>query len=169
MHRRSCLEATSSVHYTTSCKHSLVLLRMGEIIARNMLSWLKLLINCYCCILLVVYTTVSEMRFHTNVKHQIYVCVYEFRNCTVRQTGGCEQSTDTDGVCVWSQRKQSYGASDDGAVCARQRQWSSLESEASKWNDSTQSYSCGDQLSVTSLPHIVQSCRNSWREQKHFR
>jgi len=30
--------AVSSVHYTTSCKHSLVLLRMGEIIARNMLS-----------------------------------------------------------------------------------------------------------------------------------
>jgi len=28
-----------------SCKHSLVLLRMGEIIARNMLSWLKLLIK----------------------------------------------------------------------------------------------------------------------------
>ena len=27
---------------TTSCKHSLVLLRMGEIIVRNMLSWLKL-------------------------------------------------------------------------------------------------------------------------------
>jgi len=31
--------------YNTSCKHSLVLLRMGEIIARNMLSWLKLLIK----------------------------------------------------------------------------------------------------------------------------
>jgi hypothetical protein len=31
-------QATSSVHYTTSCKHSLVLLSMGEIIARNMLS-----------------------------------------------------------------------------------------------------------------------------------
>jgi len=30
--------------YTTSCKRSLVLLRMGEIIARNMLSGLKLLI-----------------------------------------------------------------------------------------------------------------------------
>ena len=30
--------AASSVHYTTSCKHSLVLLRMAEIIARNMLS-----------------------------------------------------------------------------------------------------------------------------------
>jgi len=29
---------TSSVHYTTSCKHSLVFLRMGEIIAQNMLS-----------------------------------------------------------------------------------------------------------------------------------
>ena len=27
-----------TVLYTTSCKHSLVLLRMGEIIARNMLS-----------------------------------------------------------------------------------------------------------------------------------
>jgi len=29
------------VHYTTSCKQSLVLLRMGEIIARNRLSWLN--------------------------------------------------------------------------------------------------------------------------------
>ena len=34
--------AASLVYYTTSCKHSLVLLRMGEIIARNMLNWLKL-------------------------------------------------------------------------------------------------------------------------------
>jgi len=32
------LPAASWVHYTASCKHSLVLLRMGEIIARNMLS-----------------------------------------------------------------------------------------------------------------------------------
>jgi len=31
-------QAASSMHYTTSCKHSLVFLRMGEIIARNMLS-----------------------------------------------------------------------------------------------------------------------------------
>jgi hypothetical protein len=30
--------AASSVHYITSCKHSLLLLKMGEIIARNMLS-----------------------------------------------------------------------------------------------------------------------------------
>jgi len=37
---RCCLQAASSVLYTTSCKHTLVLLRMGEIIARNMLSWL---------------------------------------------------------------------------------------------------------------------------------
>ena len=51
-------QAASSVLYTTSCKYSLVLLRMGEIIARNMLSWLKLLIKLlllhlvgclYCC------------------------------------------------------------------------------------------------------------------------
>jgi len=38
-------QVASSVLYTTSCKHSLVLLRMGEIIARNMLSLLKLLIK----------------------------------------------------------------------------------------------------------------------------
>jgi len=38
-------QTASPVFYTTSCKHSLVLLRMGEIIARNMLSWLKLLIK----------------------------------------------------------------------------------------------------------------------------
>ena len=31
-------QATSSVHYTTSCKQSLVLPRMGEIITRNMMS-----------------------------------------------------------------------------------------------------------------------------------
>jgi len=32
------LKATSRLHCTTSCKHSLVLLRMDEIIARNVLS-----------------------------------------------------------------------------------------------------------------------------------
>jgi len=42
-HRRCCLQAASSVHYTTSCKLSLVLLRMCEIIARNMLSWLQII------------------------------------------------------------------------------------------------------------------------------
>ena len=35
MHGRCCRPAASSVLYTTSCKHSQVLLRMGEIIARN--------------------------------------------------------------------------------------------------------------------------------------
>jgi len=38
MHRRCCRPAASSAHYTTSCKHSLALLRMDEIIVRNMLS-----------------------------------------------------------------------------------------------------------------------------------
>jgi len=33
------------VHYTTSWKHNVMLLRMGEIIARNMLSWLKIIIK----------------------------------------------------------------------------------------------------------------------------
>jgi len=44
-HWSCCLLAASPVHYTASCKHSLMLLRMGEIIARNMMSWLKLLIK----------------------------------------------------------------------------------------------------------------------------
>jgi len=56
------------VHYTTSCKHSLVLLRMGKITARNMLSWLELLISRYCCIYLVVYIIVSMMHGQTNTK-----------------------------------------------------------------------------------------------------
>ena len=55
MHPRCCWPATSWVHYTTSCKHSLVILRMSEIIAWNMLSSLELLINRYYWINLVVY------------------------------------------------------------------------------------------------------------------
>jgi len=34
----NCVFKAGSVHYTTNCKHSLVFLRMGEIIGRNMLS-----------------------------------------------------------------------------------------------------------------------------------
>jgi len=48
-HPRGYQLATSWVRYTTGCKHSPVLLRMGEIITWNMLSWLELLINRYCC------------------------------------------------------------------------------------------------------------------------
>jgi len=44
-HWRCCLQTASSVLYATTCKHSLLLLRMGEIIAANMLSCLKLLIK----------------------------------------------------------------------------------------------------------------------------
>ena len=40
--------------------HSLVLLKMGEIITRNMLTWLELLISRYCCIWLVVYVICIE-------------------------------------------------------------------------------------------------------------
>ena len=63
-HGRCCRPAASSVHYTTSCKHSLVLPRMDEIIARNRLCCLKLLINRYCCIYLVIYIIVSGMHGH---------------------------------------------------------------------------------------------------------
>ena len=44
----------------SSCKHSLVLLKMGEIIARNMLSWLELLINRYCCIKFVYIACIND-------------------------------------------------------------------------------------------------------------
>ena len=38
-----CRPAASSVHYTTSCKHSLALPRMGEIIARNRLKLIEII------------------------------------------------------------------------------------------------------------------------------
>jgi len=66
------------VHYTTSCKHSLGLLRMGETIARNMLSWLELLIKRYCCIQLVVYIIVLEMHGHAKIKSSMYLTWNKF-------------------------------------------------------------------------------------------
>jgi hypothetical protein len=53
--------------------HSLVFLKMGKIIARNMLSWLELLINRYCCIQLVVY--IIYFNNARSSKHQINAVV----------------------------------------------------------------------------------------------
>jgi len=59
LYKACCLLAGWTVPYTTRCKHSLVFLRMGEIIPRNVLRWLKLLIkllllhlvgSLHCCI-----------------------------------------------------------------------------------------------------------------------
>jgi len=62
-------QAASSVHCTTSCKHSLALLMVGEIIVRNMLSWLKLLIKLLLLHLVgCLYYCISDARSH---KHQI--------------------------------------------------------------------------------------------------
>jgi len=55
------------------CKQSLVLLRMGEIIARNMLSWLKLLINCYCWIWLVVLYHIRHNIFQVSFCFTCYI------------------------------------------------------------------------------------------------
>jgi len=41
--RRACITPQAVTH-------SIALLRMDKIISRNMFSWLKLLINRYCCI-----------------------------------------------------------------------------------------------------------------------
>jgi len=69
MHRRCCQQATSSVHYTTSCKYSLVLLKMGEIFARNMLSWLKLVIKLLLYLVSCLHYCINDARSH---KHQIF-------------------------------------------------------------------------------------------------
>jgi len=71
-----CRPAAKSLHYTISCKHSLVFLRMGEIIARNMLSWLKSLINCYCCIWFVVHIIIS---IPSCSKHRIHAKTQSFQ------------------------------------------------------------------------------------------
>jgi len=60
--------------YTTSCKRSLVLLRMGEIIAWNMLSWLKLLITLSLLYLVGCLCYYSGAWSH---KHQIEGRVYD--------------------------------------------------------------------------------------------
>jgi len=52
---------------------------MGEIIVRNMLSWLELLINRYCCIWLVVYIIISMMHGHTKIKFLIVYSILGFK------------------------------------------------------------------------------------------
>ena len=82
-HRRCYLQAASWVHYTTSCKHSLVLLRMGEIIARNMLSWLKLPIKLLLLQLVgCLYYCISDARSH---KHQTLLDACLCLPCTLIQ------------------------------------------------------------------------------------
>jgi len=53
MHPRCCRLPTGNIAgalYHKLVTHSLVLLKMGKITARNMLSWSELLISRYCCI-----------------------------------------------------------------------------------------------------------------------
>jgi len=67
-------QAASSVLYTTNCKNSLVILRMGEIIARNMLSWLKLLIKLLLLHLVgCLYYCIYDARLH---KHQTFSMIF---------------------------------------------------------------------------------------------
>ena len=65
------LPAASPVHYTTSCKHSLMLLRMGEIIARNNVELIEI-INKLLLLHLVgcLYYCISDARWH---KYQMYM------------------------------------------------------------------------------------------------
>ena len=57
------------MHYTASCKHSLVLLKMGEIIARNMLSWLELLLTVIIASSWLSILFVSVMYGQTNIRY----------------------------------------------------------------------------------------------------
>jgi len=71
--------------YTTSCKHSLVLLRMGEIIARSMLSWLKLLIKLLLLHLVgCLYYCISDARSH---EHQNHGCFFGNLSCRRKAEG----------------------------------------------------------------------------------
>jgi len=55
--------------------HSLVLLKMGKIIARNMLRWLELLINRYCWISLVVYYLYQWCTVKEISNNEIYLLI----------------------------------------------------------------------------------------------
>jgi len=78
MHRRCCLQAASLVHYTTNCKHSLVLLRMGEIIRlkhveliviinKNLL--LLHLVGCLCYFITMIYILYYVDRMFRSIDH----------------------------------------------------------------------------------------------------
>jgi len=78
-------QASSPVLYTPSCKHSLVLLRMGEIIAPNMFSRLKLLIKLLLLHLVsYLYYCINDARLH---KHQKWLQMQKadilFQSCNV--------------------------------------------------------------------------------------
>ena len=63
--------------------HSLVLLKMGKIISRNMLNWLELLISRYCCIYLVVYIIYIALFFLRPAKQsQFKYCSLWYRPAT---------------------------------------------------------------------------------------
>ena len=69
---------------TASCKHILVLLRMGEIFARIMLSWLKLLIKLSLLHLVGCLCYLSMMHGHTNIKSvtdSLHLCHSNFPFC----------------------------------------------------------------------------------------
>ena len=64
-----------------SSASSLVLLKIGEIIARNMLSWLELLINRYFCIYLVVCVTyINDARSN---KYQMKIITCNVTLCSI--------------------------------------------------------------------------------------
>ena len=67
MHPRCCRPVAGRQHYgciiPQAVIHSLLFLMTGKIIARNMLSWLELLISRYCCIYLVVYIIYISLYF----------------------------------------------------------------------------------------------------------
>ena len=68
--------AASSVHYTTSCKHGLVLLGMGEIIARNMLIGIinkLLLLHLVGCL----YYCISDARSYKQKNFSFFHILYD--------------------------------------------------------------------------------------------
>ena len=87
-----CFQATGRQHpwyiIPQAVTRSLVLLKMGGFNARIMLSWLELLINCYCCIYLVFIsfrTSAGLYWIHNSIFHSLFMQgkIFAFVLCIV--------------------------------------------------------------------------------------
>ena len=81
----SKLPATGNSIIPQAVTQSLVLLKMGGTIVRNMLSWLELLINCYCCIYLVFISLLLLSSEETQLAEYIgetvrFHCIFVHKN-----------------------------------------------------------------------------------------
>ena len=102
--------------------YSLVLLKMGGIIARNMLSWLELLINRYCCIYLVF---ISFM----------WMCVCVLVQVPAR-TCGPSSTFEPDDWPNFTKFVNAIWHSVGGGAAGGRRRWGTLQPRTCQYTDS---------------------------------